>query len=90
MSTSLPQAFQLSQEVPGARLPCRVVKPHQRNPNYVGRADVRTRLRQHLVPMSGILTTQRSYALCGLGGVGKTQTALNYVFESMDEYQALL
>ena len=89
-SVELPKAFKLGQEVPGATLPCRVVKPHQRNPNYVGREDVKLRLRENLRPREELVQIQRSYALCGLGGVGKTQTALNYVFDYMEDYQALL
>ena len=89
-SVELPKAFKLRQEVPGVRLPCRVVKPHQRNPNYVGREDIKLRLRENLCPREELVQTQRSYALCGLGGVGKTQTALNYVFEYMEDYQAVL
>lgn len=34
--------------------------------------------------------SQQSFALCGLGGVGKTQTALNYVFEHMEDFQVVL
>lgn len=86
----MPKAFQLSREVPTARLPCRVVKPHQRNPNYVGRGDIRSRLQQRLAPRSNGTQGQQRYALCGLGGVGKTQTALNYVFEYIDSFQAVL
>lgn len=86
----IPKTFKLRQEVLRVRLPCRVVKPHQRNPNYVGREDIKLRLRENLRPREELVQTQRSYALCGLGGVGKTQTALNYVFEYMDDYQALL
>ena len=89
-SGELPKAFKLRQEVSGAKLPCRVVKPHQRNPNYVGREDIKLRLREKLRPREGLVQIQQSYALCGLGGVGKTETALNYVFEYMEDYQALL
>ena len=78
------------QEAPGAKLPCRVVKPHQPNPNFVGRQDVREKLHQTLAPRLEIGGMQQSYALCGLGGVGKTQTALSYVFEYMNDFQALL
>lgn len=43
-----------------------------------------------LAPRSEELKVQRSFALCGLGGVGKTQTALNYVFEHMEDFQVVL
>lgn len=83
-------AFQLSQKAPAAKLPCRVVKPHQKNPYYVGREEVRERLQRTLAPRLEDTHCQKSYALCGLGGVGKTQTALNYVFEYMEDFQAVL
>ncbi len=89
-STFMPQAFRISQRMPTARLPCRLVRPHQRNPHYVGRMETRLKLRQRLAPRSNGEKVQKWYSLCGLGGVGKTQTALNYVFEHMEDFQAVL
>ena len=54
------------------------------------REDIKLRLHENLHPREQLVPIQRSYALCGLGGVGKTQTALDYVFEYMEDYQALL
>lgn len=90
VSEVLPAAFRLTQESLTVRLPCRIVKPHQRNPNYVSRAELEERMRRVLAPTSEDPQQQRSYALCGLGGVGKTQTALRYVFEHMQDYQVVL
>lgn len=90
VSEVLPAAFSLSQERLTARLPCRVVKPHQRNPNFVGRAELAEKIQRVLAPSSEDPKAQRSFALCGLGGVGKTQTALNYVFEHMEDFQVVL
>lgn len=86
----MPRAFQLSQDTPAAKIPCRVVKPHQRNPNYVGREEIQSRLQEKLGPRNIATQEQQCYALCGLGGVGKTQAALNYVFEYMDGFQVVL
>ena len=86
----MPQAFGLSQKLPKAKLPCRFVRPHQRNPNYVGRAETQLKIWNKLAPRTNGQKGQCWYALCGLGGVGKTQAALNFVFEYMDHFQALL
>ena len=66
------------------------MRPHQPNPNYVGRVDVREKLQQVLVRKDADVHGQRTYALCGLGGVGKTQAALDFVFEYMNDFQAVL
>lgn len=87
---AIPQAFKISHQVFLANLPCRVVKPHQKNPNYVGRADIRERIQQRLAPRAQGTSCQQWYALCGLGGVGKTQAALNYTFENMETFEAVL
>lgn len=90
VSGVLPAAFRLSREGLTARLPCRVVKPYQRNPNYVGNAELEVRMQRVLAPRSEGPKGQRSFALCGLGGVGKTQTALGYVFEHMEDFEVVL
>lgn len=90
VSEVLPLAFKLSQEGFTAKLPCRVVKPHQRNPNYVGRTELEEKMQRALAPTDEASKGQRSFALCGLGGVGKTQTALGYVFEHMEDFQVVL
>ena len=87
---TIPQAFKITRQLFLANLPCRVVKPHQKNPNYVGRAELRERIQQRLAPRAQGMSGQQSYALCGLGGVGKTQAALNYTFANMEAFEAVL
>jgi hypothetical protein len=50
-----------------------------RNPFFTGREAVLTQLRE-------ALTKQGRAVLCGLGGVGKTQTAAEYAHRHLDQY----
>ena len=51
--------------------------PHPRNPNFTGREDLLTALHDALHQEGASILTQ---TLHGLGGVGKTQTALEYAY----------
>jgi tetratricopeptide (TPR) repeat protein len=59
-----------------ARQPARWRGVPPRNPNFTGRQDLLLAIRSRL-SQTGI-TTHVPIALCGLGGVGKTQTAIEY------------
>ena len=62
--------------------------PYQRNPFFTGRVDV-------LVQLHRVLHTENSAALShpqgisGLGGIGKTQTALENAYRYHSEYNAV-
>jgi hypothetical protein len=62
--------------------------PYRRNPFFTGREDV-------LVQLHRVLHTENSAALShpqgisGLGGIGKTQTALEYAYRYHSEYNAV-
>ena len=72
------------------KLPCRVV-PYEKNTNFVGRTEILTEIRGMLLPEDPISAKQQtSVQICGAGGVGKTQTAVSFVFENWDKYQAIL
>ena len=45
-------------------------------------------MRQHLLPHSS--QHQRTFALSGFGGAGKTQIALEYTYRHLDEYKAVI
>jgi len=55
----------------------------RRNPNFTGREDLLTRLRQALTSGQPAALTQ---AIHGLGGVGKTQLAVEYAYRHAAEY----
>jgi nucleoside phosphorylase/tetratricopeptide (TPR) repeat protein len=58
--------------------------PHQRNLNFTGRDQLLKDLRQSLT--SGEATALTQAALHGLGGVGKTQLALEYAYRHAPDY----
>jgi glycosyltransferase involved in cell wall biosynthesis len=58
-----------------------------RNPDFTGREDLLNALRNALVESSKASVLPR--ALHGLGGVGKTQLALEYVYRYADQYDLI-
>ncbi len=62
--------------------------PSPRNPFFTGREDILEAVHQRLsTDQEGALTS--SYVLHGLGGVGKTQIALEYAYRYAQEYTAV-
>lgn len=58
--------------------------PYRRNPFFTGHAETLQTLREVLC------TNMQAVALSGLGGIGKTQIALEYVYRYRDSYQVIL
>ncbi|WP_208341799.1 tetratricopeptide repeat protein, partial [Aetokthonos hydrillicola] len=57
--------------------------PYPRNPFFTGRETVLEEVRSTLL-------TKKLVALSGLGGIGKTQTAIEYAYRYQDEYYPIL
>lgn len=66
----------------------RFLVPYDQNPHFVGRTELRKTLREKLVTV-GEKQYNHRVALYGLGGVGKTQTALAYVYAHRSDYDAI-
>ncbi|KAI9148687.1 Enniatin synthetase [Paramyrothecium foliicola] len=58
-----------------------VIVPYTENPSFVGRSTVMEALKHELGYSRRIGTTHARVSLYGLGGVGKTQIALAYVYQ---------
>src|SRR5215469_16203281 len=61
--------------------------PQQRDMFFTGRDEVFLSLRALLIPGS---TTALTQAISGLGGIGKTHTAVEYAYRFRQDYEAVL
>src|SRR5215813_1613740 len=63
--------------------------PLPRNPYFTGREELLKTLHQHLSGDQRAVALSQSAALHGLGGIGKTQIALEYAYRHALEYSAV-
>ncbi|KAE8379026.1 tetratricopeptide repeat domain-containing protein [Aspergillus bertholletiae] len=63
-------------------LPCFLLNTHTANADFCGREDILERLAAELLPSKTVVTASgtglRQFALCGLGGIGKTEIAREF------------
>src|ERR1700757_3626735 len=62
--------------------------PYQRNPFFTGREDVLAQLHRAL-QADATVALSHPQGISGLGGIGKTQTALEYAYRYRTEYNAI-
>jgi hypothetical protein len=82
---------------PQVILPLFVMEGLSRNQNFYGREVVLDEIDTYLGPLKHKTTSHllnntegiRTYSICGLGGVGKTQVAIEYAFRYKDNYDAI-
>jgi tetratricopeptide (TPR) repeat protein len=63
--------------------------PYRRNPFFTGRENLLEQLHENLTTTKVAALTQ-AQAISGLGGIGKTQIAVEYTYLYRDEYQYVL
>jgi hypothetical protein len=75
------------------RLPCYLTKPHARNRDFFPRLNVTQLIESALISsesLSGSFEENlRTFVLCGMGGLGKTEIAMEFVFSHLKDFDAV-
>ena len=79
----------LAASAPCAALPPVWNVPYPRNSFFIGREEILARLRKQLQASQAIALSQPQ-AITGLGGIGKTQIAVEYAYRFHQDYQVVL
>src|SRR5205823_4008778 len=86
--SDVPQTWTVPPRFPGT-LPALWNVPYRRNMFFTGREDILERLHSTFRAHQATALTQPQ-AINGLGGIGKTQTAIEYIYRYHTDYQAIL
>ena len=86
--SDVPQTGTVPPRFPGT-LPAVWNVPYHRNMFFTGREDILERLHSTLRAQQTKALTQ-ALAMNGLGGIGKSQTAIEYIYRYHTDYQAIL
>lgn len=80
--------------VRGGQIPIFMVSGRAQNHEFYGRQDILTQIDEKFFPIGALVeesgqTRLRSCVICGIGGIGKTEVATEYVFSSRDKFDAV-
>ncbi|KAL8939352.1 MAG: hypothetical protein Q9211_002782 [Gyalolechia sp. 1 TL-2023] len=76
----------------GGRVPAYLMNGHSRNSDFYGRNDILTQMDETFLAQSTGLQKKdslQSFVLCGMGGLGKTEIAIEYMFSRKDKFDAI-
>jgi hypothetical protein len=75
------------------RLPCYMLGPEPRNQHFIGQEQILQLMDGQLLPRENSLddptTSLRIFALCGMGGIGKTQIATEFMHSRREKFDAV-
>src|SRR5579872_6579436 len=82
--------YDTKDKAPSSTKPQRIWNiPYLRNDYFTGREEILEQMHTRFKADNATALLQR-HAMSGLGGIGKTQIAVQYAYEHCDEYQAVL
>ncbi|MCJ1409512.1 hypothetical protein MMC19_003593 [Ptychographa xylographoides] len=90
----IPAAVNFAAKKRRADLPCYLLKPHTRNKDFFPRREIMQSIQTVLLPSTSAQCDRpsenlKTFVLTGLGGAGKTEVALEFVFAHQLQYDAV-
>lgn len=88
------QLSDVSIEARRIKLPCHFTRPHSRNRDFFSRSAILNLVEEALLPNStssedDFQESLRTFVLCGMGGLGKTEIAVEFAFSQMKAFDAI-